>query len=318
MAAAAELALRNGARAGLEALLKEALRLTGAAGMALHEGRVRIAEAGLRPPPPSRSRTVQVFPIGDGRATLVVLPEQAGAQERALLERIAQLAGTLLVARRREASVQARQAQLYQERRRLERELAYRECNRSRASHDLRTPLLVIKGYLDMMHKGLTGALTPTMERYVERMMSATQDMNTLIVQQLSRGGAPEDLRCLLEQAFEPLARAPHVTLQLECSLQSVPVRGPAPVLAQLARLLARDVSAMNAHAVSLSIEPHEKLGMWRVRVSTDKHRALPVRKVAQLEQLVLRLGGTLSIQDEAPFELRLHLPAVGLNAAQR
>lgn len=317
MAAVAEHALSNGARAGLEALMKEALRLTGAAGIALHEGRVRIAEAGLRPPSPSRSRTVQVLPVGDGRATLVVLPEQASAQERALLERIAHVAGTLLVARRREASAQARQAQLYQERRRMERELAYRECARSRASHDLRTPLLVIKGYLDMMRKGMTGALTPTMERYVDRMMSATQDMNTLIVQQLARGGAPEDLRCLLENAFEPLARAPHVTLHLECSSQSVPVRGSAAVLAQLARLLARDVSAMNAHTVNLSIESHEKLGMWRVRISTDKHRALPARKVAQLEQLVMRLGGTLSLQDEAPFELRLHLPAVSLNAAQ-
>ncbi|MFL5350647.1 MAG: histidine kinase dimerization/phospho-acceptor domain-containing protein [Hyalangium sp.] len=314
MAAVAEHALRNGARAGLEALLKEALRLTGAAGIALHEGRMRIAEAGLRPPSPSRSRRVQVFPVEDGRSTLVVLPEQAAAEGPELLERIARLAGTLLVARRREASAQTRQAQLYQERRRLERELAFRECNRSRASHDLRTPLLVIKGYLDMMRKGMTGALTPTMERYVERMVSATQDMNMLIVQQLSRGGAPEDLRYLLEQAFEPLARAPHVTLHLECALPSAPVRGSTAVLTQLARLLARDVSALNAHTVNLSIEPHERLGMWRVRVSTDKHRALPARKVAQLEQLVLRLGGTLSLQDEAPFELRLHLPAVGLS----
>jgi two-component system OmpR family sensor kinase len=318
MAVVAEQALRNGARAGLEALLKEALQLTGASGIALHEGRVRIAQAGLRPPPPSRSRTIQVIPVGDGRATLAVIPEQTGAEAREQLKRIAQLASTLLVARRREASAQARQAQLYQERRRLERELAYRETNRSRASHDLRTPLLVIKGYLDMMRKGMTGTLTPTMERYVDRMMNATQDMNTLIVQQLSRGGAPEDLRGLLEDAFEPLARAPHVTLNLECAHESVPVRGAAPVLVQLARLLARDVSALNAHTVNVSIEPHEKLGMWRVRVSTDKHRALPARKVAQLEQLILRLGGSLSIQDEAPFELRLHLPAVSLNTGLR
>src|SRR5512140_2818519 len=87
MAAVAEHALRNGARAGLEALLKEALRLTGAAGIALHEGRERIAQAGLRPPTASRSRTVQVFPVGDGRSKLVVLPEQAGTEKRELLER---------------------------------------------------------------------------------------------------------------------------------------------------------------------------------------------------------------------------------------
>ncbi len=318
MAAVAEHALRNGARAGLEALLKEALKLTGAAGIALHEGRVRIAEAGLRPPPPSKSRASQVYPVGDGRATLVILSERTGAEQQELLARIARMANTLLVARRREVSQQARQVQLVRQRQRLERELNYRECARSRASHDLRTPLLVIKGYLEMMRKGMTGPLTPTMERYVERMTRSAQDMNELIVQQLSRGGAPEDLLCLLTDAFEPLARSQHVTLNVKCEVQSVPVRGPGPVLAQLARMLARDVSATRAHEVNLSIDAHEKVGMWRLRVSTDKHRTLPARKVARLEHLVLRLGGTLSIQDESPFELRVHLPAVSFAPSHR
>ena len=318
LAGVAEHALRNGARAGLDALLKEALSLTGAAGIALHEGRKRIAEAGLRPPSPSKSRAVQAIPVGDGRATLVVLPEKTDAQARALLSRIAQLAGTLLVALRREASAQARQVQQAQERRRLARELAYRECNRSRASHDLRTPLLVMQGYLEMLRKGTPGSLTPTMERYVERMVGATQTMNTLIVQQLSRGGAPEDLRCLLAEAFAPLRRTQSVTVNLACAVAMAPVRGPGAVLAQLARMLARDVSATHASMVNLSIDVHEKLGMWRLGVSTDKHRPLPARKVARLEQLVLRLGGTLSIQDESPFELRILLPAVGLPPAHR
>jgi hypothetical protein len=162
-----------------------------------------------------------------------------------------------------------------------------------------------------MMRKGMTGALTPTMERYVDRMVSASQDMNSLIVQQLSRGGAPEDLLCLLSESFGPLSRAGTLSLSLACSAQSVPVRGPGPVLAQLARMLARDVSAMRAHKVNVSIDAQEKLGMWRLSMSTDKHRALPARKVARMEHLLRRLGGTLSIQDEAPFELRLHLPAV-------
>ena len=48
--------------------------------------------------------------------------------------------------------------------------------------------MLVIQGYLDMMSKGMTGDLTPTMKRYVERMQSATQDMAVLIARQLARG----------------------------------------------------------------------------------------------------------------------------------
>jgi hypothetical protein len=239
----------------------------------------------------------------------VVIPERLGVAEREILTRIAQLAGTLLAARRRELSTQARHASLSRELRRLERELVYRERSRSRASHDLRTPLLVIKGYVDMMRKGMAGALTPAMERYLDRMMSATQDMGALIAGQLAPGSAPGDLLPLLTSAFEPVMRARPLTLRLECAARSVPVRGPAAVLTQLARALARDVGATGAQMVNLAIDSQDKAGLWRVRLSTDKHRALPARKVARLEYLTHRLGGTLSIQDETPFELRLYLP---------
>lgn len=310
LATVAELALRNGALAGLDALLRLAVSLTGVAGIALHEGRVRIAEAGLRPPPRSRARAPQVIPAGDGRAALVLLPERLGLEQREVLGRIARLGATLLAARRREIAAQARQRSLCQELRRLKRELAHRERNRSVASHDLRTPLLVIKGYVDMMRKGMTGALTPAMERYLERMMSATQDMGSLISRELAPGSVPEDLLSLLTASFESVKRARPLCVRLEREAKSAPVRGPGAVVALLARTLARDVGATGAHTVSVALEAKEKLGMWKVRVSTDKQRTLPARKVARLEHLVLRLGGTLSIQDEAPFELRLLLPA--------
>jgi len=314
LAAVAERSLLDGARAGLDALMEEALRLTGLAGIALHEGRGRIAEAGLRLPPLSRLRPPQLIPAGDGRSVIGVLPERVGVEQREVLARIARLASTLLAARRREASLQARQASLCQELRQLQRELSYRESNRSRASHDLRTPLLVIQGYLEMMRKGLTGELTPTMERYVERMQGSAQMMAQLISRQLSRGGAPEDLRALVLEAFEPVARARNLSLRLECAVEWAPVRGPRSVVTQLTRMLAKDLGTSRVGVVRVRIDEQEKQGMWRLRVSTDKPRLLMARKVARLEQLLQRLGGTLSIQDEAPFELRLHLPAASFN----
>jgi hypothetical protein len=169
-----------------------------------------------------------------------------------------------------------------------------------------------------MMRKGLTGELTPTMARYVDRMQGASQDMALLIARQLSRGGAPEDLRTLLLEAFEPVARTCNLSLRLECSATSVPVRGPGSVVAQLARLLARDLDTSRTRVVNLSIDAQEKRGMWRLRVSTGKPRLLLARKVARLEQLLQRLGGSLSIQDEAPFELRLHLPAASFTPVPR
>src|SRR5687767_14036365 len=106
LAAVAERSHLDGARAGLDALMQEALRLTGVAGVALHEGRVRIAEAGLRLPPLSRLRAPQLIPAGDGRSVLGVLPERVAVDQHEVLKRIAQLGGTLLQARRREASLQ--------------------------------------------------------------------------------------------------------------------------------------------------------------------------------------------------------------------
>jgi len=318
LAAVAERSLTDGARAGLDALLNEALRLTGVAGLALHEGRARVTEAGLRLPPLSRLRATQLIPAGDGRTLLAVLPERGALEQREVLVRFARLAGTLLAARRREAALQQRQAALCREVQRQRRELAYREGNRSRASHDLRTPVLVIQGYLDMMNKGLTGELTPAMKRYVERMQSATQDMAVLISRQLARGGAPEDLRSLLLEAFEPLARSRKLTLNVECSAKSVPVRGNSNMVEQLVRLLARDLATTRARVVNLRIEAQEHLGMWRLGVSTDKPRVLQSRQMDRLEQLLHRLGGTLSIQDEPPFELRLHLPAAISAPARR
>ncbi len=318
LTAVAERSLMDGARAGLDALLNEALRLTGAAGFALHEGRVRVAEAGLQLPPHSRLRATQVIPSGDGRSSLAVVPERVAVEQRESLVRIARLAGKLLAARRREAALQERQAALCREVQRQKRELTYREVNRSRASHDLRTPVLVIQGYLDMMSKGMTGDLTPTMKRYVERMKSATQDMAVLISRQLARGGAPEDLRTLLLEAFEPVARTRKFTLNLECTAKSVPVRGNSVLVEQLVRLLARDLSTTRARVVHLRIEAQEQLGMWRLCVSTDKPRLLQSRQMDRLDQLLHRLGGNLSIQDEPPFELRLHLPAASFTSASR
>jgi signal transduction histidine kinase len=306
LTAVAERSLMDGARAGLDALLNEALRLTGAAGFALHEGRVRVAEAGLLLPPLSRLRATQVIPAGDGRALLAVVPERVATEQRETLVRIVRLAGTLLAARRREAALQQRQASLCREVQRQRRELTFKESNRSRASHDLRTPVLVIQGYLDMMR------------RYVERMQSATQDMAVLISRQLARGGAPEDLRALLLEAFEPVARTRKFTLNVECSAKAVPVRGNSVLVEQLVRLLARDLSTTRARVVNLRIEAQEHVGMWLLCVSTDKPRLLQSRQIDRLDQLLHRLGGTLSIQDEPPFELRLHLPAASFTPAPR
>jgi two-component system, OmpR family, sensor kinase len=61
--------------------------------------------------------------------------------------------------------------------------------------HDLKAPLLTIRGYVDLMQRGAAGPLTPRMERYLARVMEATLRECALIDSQVtlsrSRSGSP-------------------------------------------------------------------------------------------------------------------------------
>jgi signal transduction histidine kinase len=306
LAAVAERALRCGTRAGLDALVREAQRLTGASGAALYEGRTCVARTG---------QGVLARKVSGASArhnALVVWPERPGASDQEVLTRLATFGGSLLAARARERDAVARQARLLEARQRLERAVAQQERRRSRASHDLRTPLMVMKGYVDMMMKGTAGPLTPSMQRYLDRMLRVANDQGALIERRLARGvdEGVEDLRPLLRSAL-PLAarggRAPDVALTLPD--RPVAVRGPRASIELLVRTLARAVLARGA-AVAVRVEPAEDLGMWRLRVDSRGGRALPEKTEAVLRHLAQRLRGGLSLPTDEGGGLVVHLPA--------
>lgn len=314
LTAVAEHALRCGARAGLDALAREALRLSGAVEVALYRGRVRVAACGTRarrlPATFRQMKTLQVFRAPDGRTSLVLRCERPVSSEDVGLEKLAAFAGTLMSAVAREGEAQARQAQLLRERKRLEETVAHLERQRRKAAHDLRTPLLVIQGYVGMMLKGVAGPLTPTMQRYAQQLMKASADQASLIERRLSTDGAPEDLRTLLCATFERPGRARRMSVNLDCKAQSVPVKGSRAVLDVLLRTLERGLVGTGATAADVSVDAPEGTGLWRLSLCAQTERPLPARTTALLEQLVLRLGGQMSIQLRPRLALTLHLPA--------
>jgi signal transduction histidine kinase len=315
LAAIAEQALRRGARAGLDALLKEALRVSGASEVAVYSGRERVAVAGARVPTlPSTLRATKgsrILRAPDGRTALVLHRERPGAAaEQERLEQLAAFCGALVAARTREAEAQARQANLLRACNQLQRAVAHQERRRRRAAHDLRTPLLVIQGYVGMMMKGAAGPLTPTMQRYLQQLLKASTDQGVLIERRLSEEGAPEDLRALLCATFERPGRERRASVNLGFTAPVVPVRGPAPVLDVLVRTLARGLAATGATAADLTVDLVEGTSMWRLRLCARTEHPLPARTMALLEQLMLRLGGNLSLQPRPRLSLTLHLPA--------
>jgi two-component system OmpR family sensor kinase len=305
LAAVAERALRCGTRAGLDALVREALRLTGASGAALYDGRTCVARAGHAAPARACASTAR-------RQALVVWPEPLGASNQEVLTRLARFGGSLMAAHAREVDAGARQARLLESKQRLERAVAQQERRRSRASHDLRTPLMVMKGYVDMMAKGTAGPLTPAMQRYLDRMQRVANDQGALIERRLAKGvdEGVDDLRPLLRSAFLPAARGGRTAdVALTLPARPVALRGPRAPVELLVRTLARAVAASGA-AVTVRVEPAEDLGMWRLRVDSRGGKALPEKTSAVLRHLAQRLRGGLALPTDDGGELVVHLPA--------
>lgn len=313
LATVAEHTLRKGAQAGLDALSREALRLSGATEVAVYSGRHRVASAGHRVCALSRSlrhtRALQVFHGTDGRTSLVVRTERPIASEPEALTRLADFATLLVAARAKEREAQSRQAELLRERKRLKETVAWMERQRRRASHDLRSPLLVIQGYVGMMVKGLAGPLTPKLQRYVEHLLKASKDQSALIEQRLKPEKPPEDLRALLSATFERPTEARRVPVTLQFSTPTVWVKGARPELEILVRTLERGLKAAGACAADLSVA-QGSADTWKLHLSATTKHPLPERTVVQLEHLAARLGGQLTLRSHPTLELTLTLPA--------
>ncbi|XXF75798.1 histidine kinase dimerization/phospho-acceptor domain-containing protein [Myxococcaceae bacterium GXIMD 01537] len=304
-------ALRDGARVGLEVLTREALRLSGAREVAVCRGRGRRALAVARcTPPPAllrRREATRVLRPPDRGASLVVRGAPGDGEIPEALEPLAALASALLVAHERESEEQARHLRLLRERRHLLNVVAHQERRRRRASHDLRTPLLVIQGYVGMLKKGAAGPLSPTMHRYLDALQRAATDQGTLIERRLCAETPPEDLCAALRSAF---GRSRRVRTRINAEGPAALVKAPRPALEVLLSTLARGVAATGADTARLTLEAPGDSGQWGLRLSARAERPLPAPFARRLEALARKLGGTVSLARGPGVDLTLRLPA--------
>ncbi|QSQ16529.1 HAMP domain-containing histidine kinase [Myxococcus landrumensis] len=300
LAAVAERALRRGALAGMELLLLETLRLTSASGAALFDGNTCVARAGTH---------AAGFPSSTGRR-LRLWPERTGHQDSALLERLSAFGGALLAAHARETSAQARHARLLSARRTLEQEVARWEVRRSLAAHDLRTPLMVVRGYVDMMLKGHAGPLCSTMQRYLDRMARATQDQRAVIDQRLGRNPTT-DLSPLLHKVLSPHAKqSPRWELTLALPDRPMRVRASASQLEAWVRVLARALATTRATSVWLLASRIDATRCWQLELRMQGGHAPAERPLAVVREHTRRLGGTLRAPTEDARPWVIQLPA--------
>ncbi len=305
VSAVAERALHHGARAGLAALVESVVRLTETPGAALYAGDQRVAHAGVSLPVPARAHPLQM--MKDGRTTLVLGTPCVDTSDRQHLARLTALGSALLACQAREDAARAEHKRLRLDRLRLMELLAHRERAWSRAAHDLRTPLLVMQGYIDMMTKGMAGALTPSMQRYLERMGRAAGEMNVRLQQRPSGEDVPaEDLRAALSAHFGPGRPG---AARLELPPGPVLLRMPRAGSALLMRTLERLLSGAGASEVVLRVDAPDGVDAWRLLVQARTELPVPERALESLERLARRWQARVSVQETPGLELAVLLP---------
>jgi signal transduction histidine kinase len=305
LSAVAERALHLGARAGLDALVEATVRLTETSGAALYAGSRRVALAGLAPPVPARAHPQQM--MKEGRTVLVLGEPCVDAADRQLLARLAALGSALLASQSREDASRAEQARLRQERMRMLELQSHRERVLARAAHDVRTPLLVLQGYIDMMTKGMAGVLTPSMQRYLERMGRAAAEMNVRLQRPPTEHAPVEDLRSLLSATFGPGRRT---SARLELPTEPVRVRAPREALALLVRTLERLLVGAGASEMVLRLEAQDG-ARWRLSLQARAELPVPKRALESLERLARRLDAGLTVREAPEVALTMLLPGI-------
>ncbi|WP_375766312.1 hypothetical protein NR798_32065 [Archangium gephyra] len=305
VSAVAERALHHGARAGLHALVESVVRLTETPGAALYADGECVALAGRAPPAPARAHPLQM--MKHGRTALVLGTPCVDTTDRQHLTRLTALGSALLACREREEAARAEHKRLRLERLRLMEQLAHRERAWSRAAHDLRTPLLVMQGYIDMMTKGMAGVLTPAMQRYLERMGRAASEMNVRLQQRPSSEDVPaEDLRAMVSATFGP---GRPCAARLELPPGPVLLRMPRTGSALLVRTLERLLTGAGASEVVLRVDSPDGVDAWRLLVQARAELPVPERAREALERFSRRWQVRVSVRETPELELTVLLP---------
>lgn len=163
-------------------------------------------------------------------------------------------------------------------RRRIEARRAEQRVERdlSRAVHDLKAPLSALKGYVDMMLRGIAGPMPPTANRYLARIREVVDRQRQLIDDRLRPGPYPTapsmaDLSRALYAAVERSERglrARRLQLSLELPARPCTLAAPPSLLELLARRLVRSLVASTPPGGSARLALQEDLGRRWIELS--------------------------------------------------
>lgn len=203
----------------------------------------------------------------------------------------------------------------------LEEDAARVEALLTRAAHDLKAPLVPMKGYVDMLLRGMAGPLNPTMERYLGNLKASVERQRQLVEQCLSRerrGKGTDLAQTLRVEGARFLATASARGVQLSMNAPSdclVPARRSTVRL--LARTLLREACACSPQGAALRIELSPGAKGFQLSMHCDRDVRPWRRGLAVCEEVIRRLGGQLQLPAERDVFFEALLPSLDLSRAQ-
>jgi two-component system, OmpR family, sensor kinase len=285
--------------------MKRMLRRDGALRHALRSG-LCVREHGLR-----------FFPVkqhGVVAAVLGVAPIPGKVLGVGVLAQLAELAGAVMERSEQDAARAEARRQLARTQAEIQLAQQRVDTTLSSAASELKVPLAAMKGYLDMVARGMAGPLSPTLQHYIDRLRQAVERERDLIGRWLTPArDARCDLRDTLREVVEqiaPAVRRSDVAVSMEVPQEPCWFRGDATPTGLLSRQLSRALLSTIAPGSAVELHLEARDGEWLISVKTDKRGRAWTRAIAVLDELLRRHGGHLVVPEEQDVMLQLAIPS--------
>jgi len=187
-----------------------------------------------------------------------------------------------------------------------------------RAAHDLKAPLSAMKGYVDMMLRGMAGPLTPTMQRYLDRLSQAIERERALIDLLLHAPPqrlAPVDLKqCVLaslDRSREAMDTK-HLGLEFVAPLDPCQLQADRDTLELLVRRLIREMVRSAPQGAVIDVDLREEGPGWQLSLGLPgglPGGTLNLQGGAICNAIARRLGGSVDFACQGGAALRMILP---------
>jgi signal transduction histidine kinase len=196
-----------------------------------------------------------------------------------------------------------------------QREMEHRVARAIRARHDLKAPLVSMRGYLDMLLRGMAGPLSSQMQRYLHRIAQSVEKQRALIDSEVLAG--PDglslvDIDHLVRMAMERAAvaaTARGIGLTIDGWGQPIWTRANRSSLELLFHQLFR-IAARRARSGSLIAVRLRRSADW---LSVEVHSDLPwqpqVDEFRICQEIIRRHRGQLFVYEGREVVVEIRLP---------